>query len=239
MIRYLLFYLVLILTSLNSFSKEIFFKGLKKLSLDDLQNIVSLDLSNKDTSIEDLNIIIRDLYNSDLIYKAELLENENKYIISIEESKIIENIYINNNVWIEDASIFNVISSKKNTLFSKENLISDIYLINTLYKSKGFHEISTVANFESFSDDRVNLIFDVYEGSQSKLNLIKFIGNNNYTDKYLSSKISSKPINFYNFFSSGSNFNPDIFNFDMKSLESFYIDNDLLLKFHHLFCEYF
>ena len=225
MIKYLILFLIFFFSSLNSFSKDISFKGLKKLSINDLQNIVSLDLSKKNSSIDDLNLIIKELYDSDLIFNVELIDNDDEYTVLIEESKIIENVYVNNNTWIEDGSILDIISSRKNTLFSKDNLISDINLINTLYKSKGFHEISTVAKFESFSEDRVNLIFDIYEGNQSKLNLIRFTGNSSYTDKFLSSKITSKPISFYNLFTSGSNFNADIFNFDKKYLESFYYDN--------------
>lgn len=225
MIKSLIFFLVFYLSSSNLFSKEISFKGFNKLSINDLENIISLDLSKKNPSIEDLNLIIKELYNSDLIYNVELIENANEYIILIEENKIIENIYINNNIWIEDSLILDNILSKKNTLFSKVNLISDINLINSLYKTKGFYEVSTVAKFESFSEDRVNLIFEIYEGNQSKLDLILFKGNNSYADKYLSSRITSKSNNFYNLFSSGSNLNSEIFKFDKNSLKSFYYDN--------------
>ena len=69
------------------------------------------------------------------------------------------------------------------------------------------------------------MIFEIYEGNQSKLNFIDFVGNKQFSDKFLSSQINSQSLKFYNFFKSGSNFNPDIFNFDRNKLINFYIEN--------------
>ena len=228
MINSPLLILLFFLFTFNAFSKNIIFQGLNKLSLDDLQNITSLDISNNNFSNEDLDTMLKELYNSDLIYDLELSENDDHYILSIEENKIIQDIFISNNVWVDDKSLLDVLLSKRNTLFSKDNLVNDINIINNIYRSKGFHDVSTVAKFESFSNNRINLIFDIFEGKQSKLKLIKFTGNSVYSDKFLSSKINSKSVGLNNIFTSGSNFNPDIFNFDKNSLKNFYYDNGYL-----------
>ena len=55
---------------------------------------------------------------------------------------------------------------------------------------------------EKFSKDRVNLIYNVDEGKISKIKRIKFIGNDTYSDKYLSSLINSRSLGFYNLFTS-------------------------------------
>ena len=106
------------------------------------------------------------------------------------------------------------------------NLIkSDVELINSIYRSKGFFQISTVAKLESFSENKINLIFDIFEGKQSKINIINFEGNLTYSDRYISSIISSQSLKFYNIFKSGSNLNPEIFDFDQQKIKSFYYNN--------------
>jgi outer membrane protein insertion porin family len=209
----------------TSYSKKVDFEGLFKLSVDDLQTLTNIDLSNNDQTLDDIDIIIKELFASELIYNLSFQEKETSYLITIEESSIVQNIFINNNEWIEDDLIIDNLSSKTNFLISKINLNNDIKLIKTIYKTRGFNETSIVVKIERYSPDRVNLIFDINEGSRSKLNLIKFYGNQNYSHSFLSSLINSRELNFYNIFKYGSNLNPSIFEFDKNKILKHYQDN--------------
>ena len=72
--------------------------------------------------------------------------------------------------------------------------------------------------------DRVNLIYKIEENEQQKINIIKFIGNNFFSNNYLSSIINSQSIKFYNLFKSGSNLNFSTFEFDKNKIISLYRD---------------
>lgn len=214
-----------ILLSLNSHSIELSFKGINKLTIDDIQQLTDIDINKKDLSEEDLNTIIQDLYGSELIFDIKTIYKSEVVIFDIKESNIIQNIYINNNKWIDDDTIIFNLSSKKNSLLTKNKVANDLDLINKIYKTKGFENVSTVSKVEKFSNDRVNLIYQIYEGDQTKVNFINFIGNEYFSDKFLSSIITSQSIKFYNFFKTGSNLNKAIFNSDKNKIINFYKDN--------------
>lgn len=214
-----------ILLSLNSHSIELSFKGINKLTIDDIQQLTDIDINKKDLSEEDLNTIIQDLYGSELIFDIKTIYKSEVVIFDIKESNIIQNIYINNNKWIDDDTIIFNLSSKKNSLLTKNKVSNDLDLINKIYKTKGFENVSTVSKVEKFSNDRVNLIYQIYEGDQTKVNFINFIGNEYFSDKFLSSIITSQSIKFYNFFKTGSNLNKAIFNSDKNKIINFYKDN--------------
>ena len=139
------------------------------------------------------------------------------------ESDLIENIYINKNIWIKDEIVTQNINSNKNLFLSKDTVQSDINIIKNLYRSKGFKEtLMYQQTIEKFSDDRVNLIYEVEENSQQKINIINFIGNDFFSDNYLNSLIQSQSLKFYNIFKSGSNLNYPVFEFDTKQIISTY-----------------
>lgn len=210
------------------YSKPLTLSGIDKLSIDDVQIITSIDLYKKDLSINEINTIISDLYKSDLIYDLNFTEKDNRYEIEIIENNLIQNVFITNNNWIKDELLFELLRSKPNNFLSKKIISHDIKIIESLYKSKGFNNVSVTAKLESFSKDRDNLIFEVYEGTRSKLNIIKFKGNKYFSDKFLSSKITSQALSFYNIFKSGSNLNPDIFDFDKTKIKQFYKEQGFL-----------
>ena len=211
-----------------SYSKGLIIEGNEKLSYDDIKVLADIDLSESNFNITKINLLINKLYQSDLILDVKLTENENYYILTILENKIINQIYINKNKWFSDDQIINFLKSKNQSLFSKNNISDDINIIKSMYATKGFNNINVNTRLENYSNDKLNLIYDINEGSLSKLNYIEFFGNSIYSDKYLLSKINSKSIKFYNFFSSGSNLSQDLINFDLSKLKNLYMDDGFL-----------
>ena len=108
---------------------------------------------------------------------------------------------------------------------TRNNLQKDIKVIRNIYKSKGFQNVSVIAKIEKFSQDRINLIYEIDEKNQQKINIIKFTGNNFFSDNYLNSIINSQSLKFYNIFKSGSNLNYGTFEFDKNKIISTYKDN--------------
>ncbi|MFL2533582.1 MAG: outer membrane protein assembly factor BamA [Alphaproteobacteria bacterium] len=206
-------------------SQEIIFKGLNKLNTDDLETLTDIDFINKTLTSSEVSILIKDFYNSDLIYDLSVITKNDKIVITIDESKIIKNIFFNGNRAFNDADLEKVLKSKKNFLLNKDFISKDLKLIRNLYLSRGFNNFNINANTESFSNTNVNLILDFNEGNQSQITKISFAGNKYFSDRYLNDLIKSRSLNFYNFLSSGSNFNRELFEFDLNIIKSKYNDN--------------
>ena len=210
--------LFLIIFSNKLFSKDISFSGLQKLNINDLQTLSNIDLFKDDYTLDEINSILQDLYNSDLISDINLEFLDNTYSIKVNEAKRIENIYINGNVKFNDENLLNNLSSKQNFLFNKDIIQNDIELIQKIYLSEGYYNVSVSSSFESYSEDKINLIFEIYEGDPYQISKIKFYGNKYFSDRYLNDLISSRSLSFINLLTSGSNFIPDLFNFDKNKI---------------------
>ncbi|MDB3973379.1 outer membrane protein assembly factor BamA [Alphaproteobacteria bacterium] len=213
------------LFSFHTYTKDLLIKGNQKLSLSDIQQLTTVDITKKNFNSDDLDSIIKDLYSSDLIYSLTFEENVESYIVFINENRIIENIFINGNKEIKDDVIFEFINSKTNFPLSKNDILKDLNIIKTIYLSKGFVDTTVNVKYERYSDDRVNLIFSLNEGSKDKFTFINFIGNNSFSDSFLTSLIGTKSVKFFNLFTKGSNLTPELINFDINKLLNFYKDS--------------
>ena len=224
MFKKIFFIAALFFTSLNVFAKNLTFEGLSKFNLDDIQSITSIDIFKNNLDVNSVNVILKELSLSELIYEVSFTEVDDKFIFKVTEGNIIENIFINNNVWIRDDLILENLVSKKDTFLTKNKIKNDINIISNIYKTKGFQNISVSAKVEKYSFDRVNIIYEVDENKQQKINVIKFIGNNFFSNSFLNTLINSQSIKFYNIFKSGSNLNYSTFEFDKNQIISAYID---------------
>ena len=222
--KILILVLFLVISFSKSFANKLEFEGLNKLSVDDLNRITSVDLYLDTFSLFEIDQIVKDLYDSDLIEDVSLLDFSDNFVISIKEYSIIENIYINGNIYVKDEIINSFLSSKNNQIFSKSKAANDLKYIRKFYETQGFKNTQIVFYTEKFSTDRVNLIIDIKENSQSQIKNIDFKGNKSFSDKLLYSKILSKDLSFYNIFTKGSNFDLSQFNYDKNKILNFYRD---------------
>ena len=215
-------FLISILLLNSTFAGELIIKGLERLNQIDLQALTSVDLSQKNFNDNEINLLIKELYKSDQIINiSSFIENEN-YLVTIFESPVIENIYINGNIVIKDEFFEKILNSKKNYFLNKKSISDDIKLIKNIYSNKGFDSTIVTASTEKFSETKVNLIYQINEGDKFEINSIKFYGNYTFNSKYLSSIINSNENKFYNIFSSGSPINQSVFDNDLKLLTNFY-----------------
>ena len=214
------FYLLIVFIFLSKtlFAKNILFEGLEKLSINDIQTLTNIDLFKNNYNENEIDIITKDLFSSDLISDIKLSESQDSYIFEIFEFVLINQIYINGNINISDDIIINNISSKPNSFLLDDHVEKDIILIRNIYSNKGYNNTTVSVTSEKFSKDKINLIFSINESYPSKVKKISILGNSFFSDKYLLKKINSKNVSDFNFFSSGSNLNRDIFNFDRNIL---------------------
>ena len=137
----------------NLQSNNLIINGLSKLSVNDLQTQTSIDLDKESYTDDDINILLKDLYESEIIFDLKYNKDKGKHFIEIQENIIIKEIFVNGNQRIEDELIINNISMKKNGFVNKNQINNDIDLIKSIYRVKGFNNITVSVSTEKFSND--------------------------------------------------------------------------------------
>ncbi len=174
----ILFIIFFSIFNFNSYSKEIVFIGNEKLQLNDLQTLSKLDIYSKNFDELLVNELIRELYISDLIKDISYEVFEDKYLIKINESPIINQIFINGNLRTDNEIFIENFINKKDGIFLKKNIQNDINLIKNIYFSKGYQFVEINAVTEKINNNRINLIFNITENKPSNIFKISFYGNN-------------------------------------------------------------
>ncbi|MDC0861083.1 hypothetical protein OAQ08_00590, partial [Alphaproteobacteria bacterium] len=109
-----LFFLFLLL-SIEVSSKNIILKNNDRLSFDDINSLTSYDLSLNEHSENDLNIIVKELISNELIVDISTTSDDENFYLLISEAFFINQIYINNNLKIDDDDILeNISTNSKN-----------------------------------------------------------------------------------------------------------------------------
>ena len=178
-----------------------------------------------DIKKDDLNKILKNVYDSNFFSNVEVNFKDNTLIIFVEESSLVENVIIKGpksktlikdlekNLKVKSRTSYNEISF----LEDKKNIIQDL-------KQRGyfFSEIDVIV--ENLSDNKINLIYNVEIGEKAKIKKISFIGNKIFKDRKLRSVIVSEEYKFWKFISGKKFLNQNLINLDERLLRNFYLN---------------
>ena len=111
---------------------------------------------------------------------------------------------------------------KPRYVFTPLVLENDIDSLVELYKNFGRISAQVRPKIINLSDNRVNVIFEIYEGEISEIERISFVGNRSFSDRRLRRVLNSKQAGFLRRIISRDNFISERIAYDKKLLTDFY-----------------
>lgn len=223
----------LVLTSLYASDDEWFldktitsitFKGLQNVKEKEVQNLTK-DYIGKTFTYDLFNELDQSFYSQPwldyMTCDALRTDDENTVNIDIEihENPLISSLTFNGNSKIQNATLAESISIKKNGYYSSYNANLNAKVIKDLYISKGYVDCAVKAEtIEQEENNTVEIIFNIDEGKQYKVKNIVFENNNSISDKELKKVLTTKENTLFN----AGNYLPSNIDSDKKAILSLY-----------------
>jgi len=218
----------------NINSKTILIDNNNRLTFDDINNLTSFDLTSKNISENNLNLIIKDLVSSDLINYVELSSDNNFYKITVFESFFINEIYINGNIKLKDVDIIQNLTIKNRSFLDDSKIIYNSNIIENLYSSIGQQNVIVTFYLEEINKESFNLIYEVKENSEKYVSNIGIKGNTFLSSRFIKSSISIKEKKLFSLLSVSNYINENKINNSISKIKSIYIDHgffDVLINY--------
>ena len=183
--------------------------GLKEMGLDD----------------RSFSQAIKNLYRSGYFSDVNIYKSKGVVYINVRENPIIDLISIEGNKEITDEIILEEIGTRPRNVFSRELIKNDSEKILTLYKRQGFFSTFVEPKIIKVDENRVNLVFEVFEGKEATIKKVNFTNNKIFSDSTLKDVISSTEYRWYEFWGTNDRFDKDRINYDKDLLKKYYFDN--------------
>ena len=224
-------YIIFIITLLFTFQtkaevlKKLEIKGNSRISEETLKVYGEIQI-NKDYTTDDINEVIKKLYDTKFFSKISTSFTNNTLVITVEENPIINTIIIDGEKAKKfKEAILEIISLKEKSSYVESDIKKDIEMVKSFYKSLGFYAAEVEARSQPIGQDkkRLNLIFSVNKGQKYKISKINFIGDKKIKFKRLRDVIASEEHRFWKFISRNVYLNAERIELDKRLLKSFYL----------------
>ena len=214
----------LISNALSDIVKEIKISGNERIANETIIMFAKIQ-SISDVNEDDLNRILKDLYDTNFFKNVSINLDQDVLNISVEENPLIENIEYNG---IKSKTLLNEIT--KNLSLKARSSYSDILFRNdknkiiSKLKNTGYYFSNIELEKIDLDNNKVDLIFNIDIGDKAKIKKISFVGNKIYKDSKLRGLIVSEEYKFWKFISGKKYLNESLINFDRRLLKNFYLN---------------
>ena len=197
----------------------------ERISLGTIKTYGKIEIG-KDYSDDDLNQVLKNLYETKFFKNISLKIDNQVLIIDLIENKLVQTIIIEG---IKSTTIKNTILEsliiKEKAPFNESDISKDFSNIKRSLTSEGYYLSNIDSNIIENNNNTVNIVFNIDIGDKSKISIIEFTGDKIFKTKTLKNIITSEENKFWKFISRNKYLNEQKLLLDERLLKKFYLDN--------------
>lgn len=204
--------------------RSISVKGAQRLEPETIRSYANLAPGQSYTA-ETLDTALKDLYATELFSDVVITGAETgQIVITVQENPVINRIILEGNKRIKDDKISPEIKLKPREIFTRSKVRADVERIIELYKRQGRFAAQVEPKIVNLEQNRVDLVFEIYEGDKSKVRSINIIGNEAFKDDRLKKEMFTRQAGgILGFMKSNDSYDPDRLAADQQKLRAFYL----------------
>ena len=168
---------------------------------------------------------VKALFQTGLFTDVQIFRRGNQVVIKVEENPQINRVNFEGNSEIKDADLAKEVELRERMMFTRARVVSDVNRIISLYRRSGFYTVTVSPKIIRLPQNRVDLVFEINEGGETKVKNIEFVGNDNFSASDLRGVVGTQEARWWKFFARNDTYDPDRLEYDKELLRRYYLRN--------------
>jgi len=208
----------------NRIIRSIAVRGNQRLEPETIRQYANLAPGQTYTA-ESLDQALKDLYATQLFADVTIAGGETgDLVIAVKENPVINRIVLDGNKRLKDDKILPEIKLAPRQIFTRSGARSDVDRILELYRRQGRFAARVEPKIVQLDQNRVDVVFEIYEGDLAKVRRINVIGNKEFADERIRKEMYTKEAGgLLGMLKSNDTYDPDRLAADQQKLRAFYL----------------
>jgi outer membrane protein insertion porin family len=174
---------------------------------------------------EKIDESVKALFQTGLFSDVQVFRRGSSLVVRVVENPMINSVRFSGNNEIEEKDLAKETELKERMVYTPAKVQSDIQRIEAVYRKAGFQSVSVVPKISQLPQNRIDLTYEITEGTETRIGEIRFVGNNVFSAFALRSVISSSQYAWWKFFSKADKYDADRLEYDKELLRRYYLKN--------------
>jgi len=166
---------------------------------------------------------LKNLFGTGLFADVSITRQDNLLLIRVVENPIINRISLEGNDKIKDEDLNKEMLLRPRVVYTRSKVQQDVEKILELYRRKGRFAARVDPKVIELPQNRVDVVFEISEGSPTYVRTINFVGNEAFDDGDLRDVVLTREERWWRFLTSNDTYDPDRMNYDRELLRRHYV----------------
>jgi len=176
-------------------------------------------------SADEIDSSVKALFQTGLFEDVQITRRGGTLIVRVEENPMINQVNFEGNSEVKDSDLLKEVELRERMMFTRAKVLSDVNRIIGVYRRSGFYSVQVSPKIIRLPQNRVDLVFEIQEGEETKVRSIEFVGNDAFDDGDLKGVIGTQVYSWWRFFNRNDNYDPDRLEYDKELLRRYYLKN--------------
>ncbi len=168
---------------------------------------------------------LKTLYATGLFSDVNLRRDGDTLVVHVTENPVVNQVAFEGNHRLDDNQLRAVVQLAPRAVFTPQAADSDRQRILDLYAHRGRFAVTVTPQVINLPQNRVNVVFQVNEGTATLVSRIAFVGNHAFGEGRLRQVIDSREQALWRILGTSDYYDPERVNFDKELLRRFYLKN--------------
>ena len=170
----------------------------------------------------DIDAAVKRLFAMGLFSDVRINQSGSTLVVNVSERSVVNNVLFQGNKKIKDPDLARAVQLKARSPYDAATMEADVEAIKGAYAHIGRSDATVNARTVDLGQGRVNVVYEINEGSRTKIANVDFVGNQAFSARRLRDVISTKRSNPLSWLTRNDVYDEGRLQADEETLRRFY-----------------
>jgi len=170
----------------------------------------------------DIDAAVKRLFAMGLFSDVRINQSGSTLVVNVSERSVVNNVLFQGNKKIKDPDLTRAVQLKPRSPYDAATMEADVEAIKGAYAHIGRSDATVNARTVDLGQGRVNVVYEINEGSRTKIANVDFVGNQAFSARRLRDVISTKRSNPLSWLTRNDVYDEGRLQADEETLRRFY-----------------
>jgi outer membrane protein insertion porin family len=142
---------------------------------------------------------VKALFQTGLFSDVQITRRGNTLVVRVEENPMINQVNFEGNKEVKDADLLKEVELRERMMFTRAKVLSDVNRVISVYRRAGYYSVKVSPKIIRLPQNRVDLVFEIQEGDETKVKRLEFVGNQAFDDGDLKGIVGTQQYSWWSF----------------------------------------
>ncbi|MCX7350755.1 MAG: outer membrane protein assembly factor BamA, partial [Alphaproteobacteria bacterium] len=199
-------------------------EGNQRIESDTITSYVQVSRGENVTP-EKIDASLKALFQTGLFADVQIFRRGSTLVVKVEENPMINQVNFEGNVNVKDTDLSKEVELRERMMLTRAKVLSDVNRIIAVFRRAGYYSVKVSPKIIRLPENRVDLVYEINEGGETKVKQINFVGNDAFSAGSLMGVIGTQQYSWWRFFNRNDNYDADRLEYDKELLRRYYLRN--------------